>query len=325
MTIAANMPAYNIWSGNSSSVNFDFDFIIDKPSDLIVIKWNTLTNIRKTLVFEKDYLINDFSNQSGSYIVYPVNSYSEKLSVNEKIILISNREIKQQYPFTSSDHFDMNTFEKALDYIVTLIKQMSYNVGRAIKIPEGSENKYADEFLKEFLENIARAESTVEKIEQYDDEIEDIKQKIDDVSGLINFGVAWQTIKKANWVLQTNRVYKLTINDKSVVLGIYKTNGVNREKVVNCDITTTDTSVVITSLEAFDGYLLLASNTIGNYIYEQVEPADEWIVEHNLGKYPSVTTVDTTGYMIIGQVQYVDLNTVKINFTTATNGKAFLN
>ena len=32
-----------------------------------------------------------------------------------------------------------------------------------------------------------------------------------------------------------------------------------------------------------------------NYYYTQVTPKDEWIIEHNLGKYPSVTVVSSAG------------------------------
>lgn len=59
--------------------------------------------------------------------------------------------------------------------------------------------------------------------------------------------------------------------------------------------------------------------------YEQVNPADQWIITHSLAKYPSVTVIDSANTLIIGAVSYPDLNTVQIDFAGAMAGRAFLN
>lgn len=53
--------------------------------------------------------------------------------------------------------------------------------------------------------------------------------------------------------------------------------------------------------------------------------AEEWIIDHNLDKYPAVSVADDNGNMLFGDVQYITKNRVKILFSAATSGKAYLN
>ena len=49
------------------------------------------------------------------------------------------------------------------------------------------------------------------------------------------------------------------------------------------------------------------------------------MINHNLGKYPSITVIDSGGSEVIGEVEYVDTNNVTLTFSAAFSGKAFLN
>lgn len=63
-----------------------------------------------------------------------------------------------------------------------------------------------------------------------------------------------------------------------------------------------------------------------SYIHTQNVASTEWTINHNLGKYPSVTTVqDRYGCNVVGEVDYIDENTIKITFSAEIAGKAFLN
>ena len=62
-----------------------------------------------------------------------------------------------------------------------------------------------------------------------------------------------------------------------------------------------------------------------NHVYEQPFETTEWNITHNMGKYPSVMVVDNDLNQVWAEVQYIDLNTVKIRFTYDFTGKAFLN
>lgn len=61
------------------------------------------------------------------------------------------------------------------------------------------------------------------------------------------------------------------------------------------------------------------------YIYEQAEADDTWVIQHNLGKYPSVTIVDSSGNEFYPAVKYDNENQCTIYMNGATTGKAFLN
>lgn len=62
-----------------------------------------------------------------------------------------------------------------------------------------------------------------------------------------------------------------------------------------------------------------------HYVHEQGISEQVWTIEHNLGKHPSVTVVDSAGNEVIGQVYYQDLNTCVVYFTSKFSGKAYLN
>ena len=62
-----------------------------------------------------------------------------------------------------------------------------------------------------------------------------------------------------------------------------------------------------------------------HYTHKQNSASDTWTIVHNLGKYPSVTVVDSAGTAVIGEVTYDNTNQVTIKFTSAFSGKAYLN
>lgn len=61
------------------------------------------------------------------------------------------------------------------------------------------------------------------------------------------------------------------------------------------------------------------------FVYNQAISSDVWDIEHNLDKYPSVTVVDSGGSVVVGEIVYINKNNVRITFTSAFSGKAYLN
>ena len=59
-------------------------------------------------------------------------------------------------------------------------------------------------------------------------------------------------------------------------------------------------------------------------IFIQSTATSEWIIDHNLGRFPQVTTTDTDGVLMAGQVTWPTINRVVITFTPATAGRAVL-
>ena len=61
------------------------------------------------------------------------------------------------------------------------------------------------------------------------------------------------------------------------------------------------------------------------YTHEQGISSDTWVIEHNLGKHPSVTVVDTAGTVFTASVEYNSDNVCTVYINGATKGKAYLN
>lgn len=66
-------------------------------------------------------------------------------------------------------------------------------------------------------------------------------------------------------------------------------------------------------------------NGDARYTYTKLAPESVWEIEHNLGKFPSVTVVDSAGSVVIGEVEYIDMNRTKVTFAGAFAGVAYLN
>lgn len=62
-----------------------------------------------------------------------------------------------------------------------------------------------------------------------------------------------------------------------------------------------------------------------SFIHIQGEASDVWMIEHNMGRYPSVTVVDSAGSAVFGDVTYTNENQLTVTFSVAFSGKAFLN
>lgn len=61
------------------------------------------------------------------------------------------------------------------------------------------------------------------------------------------------------------------------------------------------------------------------YTHTQVQTAGEWLINHQLGRYPSVTIVDSAGTVVLGSIDYIDANTIRVSFNFPFSGKAHLN
>ena len=62
-----------------------------------------------------------------------------------------------------------------------------------------------------------------------------------------------------------------------------------------------------------------------NYVHNQIAAASVWNVVHNLGKYPSITVIDTANTEVEGDVNYIDQNTAQLTFSAPFSGKAHCN
>lgn len=62
-----------------------------------------------------------------------------------------------------------------------------------------------------------------------------------------------------------------------------------------------------------------------HYEHTQAVASATWVINHNLGKYPSVTIVDSGGNEWITDIEYNSLNQCTARFSAAFGGKAYCN
>lgn len=62
-----------------------------------------------------------------------------------------------------------------------------------------------------------------------------------------------------------------------------------------------------------------------NFIHRQQSASDTWTVVHNLGKYPSITVVDSAGTVVTGEIVLQTTEQAVISFNGAFSGKAYCN
>ena len=62
-----------------------------------------------------------------------------------------------------------------------------------------------------------------------------------------------------------------------------------------------------------------------NFVFVQTAPSAAWTVVHNLNKYPSVTVINNNNFVLYGEIEYIDINTLTITFSGGFSGKAYLN
>jgi hypothetical protein len=105
--------------------------------------------------------------------------------------------------------------------------------------------------------------------------------------------------------------------------------------IADIDLTDNDGTKTTVKLKGGTGITLTqpASNEItiaslnddANFIFTQVIPSATWNITHNLGKFCSVTVVNTSNEIVVGNVTYVNDNSLTITFSAPFSGKAYLN
>ena len=91
-------------------------------------------------------------------------------------------------------------------------------------------------------------------------------------------------------------------------------------------ITTTTSSVAVKqpSINVSVGGVI-GGGSDAHFVFAQEQNSDEWVIEHNLNKHPSVTIVDSGNNIVYAEVEYTDLNNLIIRFNSNNSGKAYLN
>ena len=62
-----------------------------------------------------------------------------------------------------------------------------------------------------------------------------------------------------------------------------------------------------------------------HFVHDQGVPSATWSISHGLNKYASVVAVDSANSVVVGQIDYIDLNNITITFNASFSGEAYLN
>lgn len=62
-----------------------------------------------------------------------------------------------------------------------------------------------------------------------------------------------------------------------------------------------------------------------HFTFVQSAPSTQWIIQHPLDKYVSVSVTNFNGYVIHGEIDYNSVDEVVVTFTQPVAGRAFLN
>lgn len=80
------------------------------------------------------------------------------------------------------------------------------------------------------------------------------------------------------------------------------------------------------SLNSLLGYI--QSNAVFNAstsIFNQSSASTIWNITHTMEKFPSVTVVDSSENVVIGEITYNSNSSITLTFASAFSGKAYLN
>jgi len=68
----------------------------------------------------------------------------------------------------------------------------------------------------------------------------------------------------------------------------------------------------------------IAQGATKRYVHSQGSASSTWTISHSLGGRPQVTIVDSAGTVVYGEIQYLSNTEIRILFSAAFSGYAYL-
>lgn len=131
---------YNNYRGDGSATHFDYDFMIQNGSQLIVQKIDE-NDVAERLVENIDYEIVVIDDEYAGYIRFPIEDSSHGiLQENETLSLQLTLPFEQISEYGQSSLLDLNSIEFSLDYLTRLCQILKRQLERSVKVNEGSDS-----------------------------------------------------------------------------------------------------------------------------------------------------------------------------------------
>lgn len=189
----------NNYQGNGTTTHFDFDFYIEKASQLNVYFFDE-NNIKIKLQYGIDYSINEFKNPEGSYITFPIeNSNYEILNTNQKLSLELTLPVSQETQYNNSSLLNLEALEYSFDYLTRLIQILARKLTLCVKVEECSEIS-PEQLISSINDKAALVQTSLTAVQNYtaqtqntytnlsnlaQETIEEIDEKSDELLSLI--------------------------------------------------------------------------------------------------------------------------------------------
>jgi hypothetical protein len=100
-------------------------------------------------------------------------------------------------------------------------------------------------------------------------------------------------------------------------------NGFELQELHNV-LLSSPTNGQVLAFDASTGLWINSNISSTSFVYNQSAPSTIWVINHNLGFYPYVLTLDGGGTMIEGEIRYNSNTQVEVEFSTALAGVAHL-
>lgn len=155
MTLATNTNKAGPYLTNGLTVQFPFNFLIFKTSELVVYKENITTGENTTLTLDTDYIVSSINDPSGGYV-----QISPALPEGYKIVILREVEFVQEMNLSNQGGFFPEVVEAAFDKLTMMCQQLKELLSRAITVPPTTEEYDNEELYNEFIAIMNDAQET---------------------------------------------------------------------------------------------------------------------------------------------------------------------
>ncbi len=111
---------------------------------------------------------------------------------------------------------------------------------------------------------------------------------------------------------------KLLLFDSPVQASYIELLGTNLENIKGVSLN--DSTLAKKLQDQID--TIIAGTT--SYTHTQDVPSDTWTINHSLGYNPNVAVVDSSGAVVVGDLEYISLSQIVVRFNGGFSGKAYL-
>ncbi|MBR3676578.1 MAG: hypothetical protein IKN71_05545 [Alphaproteobacteria bacterium] len=324
MTIPASMPAKVAYIGDGVTVNFPVPFMYfantDGTKQIKVVLADANGENEVVKVENTDFTITAAGGTNGTLTM------NVAPPANYKLTIAYNIPIEQLVDWEEFGRLPSESIEKAFDKVTAILKQLYEVLGRCIQVPISSNEQPNDVFQRfqdQMAELITSANAAIAAAQASADNASASALEAYNYAESVKFGFHREAIAAGDWQAAGD-VYKIFFPDVGIISAVYRTTLSGAERMANVDIQDNGTGVTLVAQQPFAGYCLIADAQNAQFVYHQRSASSRWVIQHDLGKYPTVQCLRDDGVVMVGTVKHNSMNNLHIDFTEDLSGIAVL-